>query len=209
MRINELHQLLQRKLDKPLPGLEAQELMAPSLRNPLEIKHRNPPRPSAVTLLLYQKGDEWYFPLIKRNVYSGEHSAQISLPGGKQEDEDHSLITTAIRETKEEIGVQLSEKHIMGKLSPLYIPISNFEVFPYIALYDTPVHFTPDTIEVQYIIEYPIKQLFDDNNKGCITLTNQKRAVEAPIYYSGEDYIWGATAMILSEFAELIKSSVL
>ena len=200
----ELYKQIVAGLSQPLPGLEAQKKMAPSTRNPTRIQHREVAQKSAVTLLLFQKLNNWYIALIKRNIYHGKHSAQISFPGGKYEESDQNLLTTAIRETHEEIGIKLRENQILGELSSLYIPISNFIVHPYIALLEeTPVYQIND--EVQYIIEYPLEHLCDPLKKEIKTIESQDHLIEAPIYICDEDYIWGATAMILSEFSELIN----
>lgn len=200
-----LHQQLTRRLAATLPGRAAQELMAPSVRNPQNLKHTSSPRLSAVCLLLYQKDDEWYFPLIKRNEYNGKHSAQISLPGGKYEDIDGQLAITAIRETQEEIGVQIAEHQLLGTLSSLYIPVSNFEVHPFVAISESELHFIPDNAEVQYVIEFPLRQLLDKNKQGLMDIISQGKEIKAPVYYLDKEYVWGATAMILSEFSEVLK----
>jgi len=188
-----------------LPGEQAQRLMAPSSRNPQSVKHTAKPRLSAVLLLLYPKDGRWHLALTKRHTYKGSHSAQISLPGGKMEMEDKDLMHCALRETFEEIGVQCDADRVIGHLSSLYIPISNFEVHPFIALIDYTPSFVHDPYEVDYLIEIPLSLLTDPDGKGSIRLRNQDSHITAPVYQLEDDYIWGATAMILSEFAEILK----
>lgn len=189
-----------------LPGEEAQLLMAPSSRNPKSATHSNTPTPSAVLIMLYRKKTEWHFALIKRNSYKGSHSAQISLPGGKMDKTDKSLLHCALRETIEEIGVECTEDSVVGEISSLYIPISNFMVHPFVAVLDFEPEFSPDTHEVKHVIEYPLEHILSADKIGYKEITSQGHHISTPVYTLDDDYIWGATAMILSEFAEIMKS---
>lgn len=206
MNIKLLHKEIKSYLlTKGLPGEKAQALMAPSSRNPKLANHSKSPTPSAVLLLIYPKDEQWHLALIKRNSYKGSHSAQISLPGGKVDKADAHLLECALRETYEEIGFQSKEDDIIGELSSLYIPISNFMVHPFVAIIDHTPQFIPDTHEVKHIIEIPLNVLLDPKHLGTKELTSQEHSITAPTYQLEDDYIWGATAMILSEFAEILK----
>ena len=201
-----LHQAITQLIaNKGLPAEAAQKRMAPSSRNPKSVNHSQEPRASAVLLLLYPKADEWHLALIKRNSYKGSHRAQISLPGGKKEEKDSDLEACAIRETFEEVGVLCRPEQILGALSSLYIPISNFKVYPYIALCKSTPHFVADPHEVKHIIELPLSTILDARHKGQREIDSQGHHISTPTYELEDDYIWGATAMILSEFAELLK----
>lgn len=179
--------------------------MSPSSRNPQLIRHKKAPKSSAVLLLLYLKKGEWHLALTKRHTYKGNHSAQISLPGGKIEDKDKSLLACALRETYEEVGIVCSEDVVIGELSPLYIPISNYMVQPFVATVDFEPHFVTDHYEVKHLIELPLAYLLNEEYKSHCELISQEQHISTPVYQLENDYIWGATAMILSELAEIIK----
>ncbi len=201
-----LYNRLEKRLKHALPGKDAQELMAPSSRNPQSVSYAHSPRLSAVLLLLYPKNGKWYMPLIRRHTYQGQHSDQVSFPGGKKEMLDVDLRETALRETYEEIGVQVNEACVLGNLTPITIPISNYIVHPFIALLDEEPLFSADKYEVKHIIEFPLEVLWQDKALQEKTMNSQGYTITAPIYQLSDDYIWGATAMILSEFKHLLQS---
>jgi len=187
-------------LKQDLPGEEAQLQMAPTFRG--EFPDLGEPVPAAVLILLYPVDEEIHMVLIKRNVYKGPHSGQVSFPGGAWEAEDLSLEHTAIRETREEIGIQ-AEMEILGALTPLHIPVSNFMVSPFVAWIGQHPVFHPDPTEVQYVIEVSLRQLMDPEAIDSEVLHHRGRPVDTPFYCVGQDKVWGATAMILSEFLQL------
>jgi len=184
-----------------LPGEKAQLKMAPEFRG--NFIFRESPRPAAVMILLFPYKKELHTLFIKRNEYPGPHSAQISFPGGLYEPDDGKLMNTAIRETVEETGIR-NKIDVLGSLTPLFIPVSNFIVTPFIGWVRDSPDFTPDPSEVQYLIHVPFSDLFDS---GCICSEKIKRHdIEfiAPYYALNGEKIWGATAMMLSEFLELV-----
>ncbi|TAJ06670.1 CoA pyrophosphatase [Marinilabiliaceae bacterium JC017] len=206
--MNQTHILLKKAFNKKLPGPYAQNKMAPSLRfTGNELPDPSIARESSVFVLIYYRNNSYFIPLIKRQKYKGAHSGQISLPGGKQEPIDKTLLHTAYRETYEEIGIE--EKHIryVGSLSPLFIPNSNFNVTPHVGYINTFPKFIKDHREVEEIIEMPIKTIFNSSAIKKFSRFINGKIVQAPYYLSGHHQIWGATAMILSEFAEVIKST--
>jgi 8-oxo-dGTP pyrophosphatase MutT (NUDIX family) len=145
---------------------------------------------------------EMHLVLIKRNIDKGPHSGQVSFPGGAWEADDLSLEHTAIRETREEIGIQ-GEMEILGALTPLHIPVSNFLVSPFVAWIDQHPVFHPEPSEVQYVIEVSLRQLMDPGVLDSEVLHHRGRPVETPFYRVGQEKVWGATAMILGEFLQL------
>ncbi len=192
---------LQQRLQQPLPGRAAHMLMAPASRKQaMDI----PPdvRSSGVLLLLYPKGDVLYTILMQRVEDGKTHSGQMSLPGGKTEPEDADIIDTALREAWEEVGVVRDEVTVLGKLSPLFIPVSNFMVNPVVAYSETIPVFRADAGEVAGILEVPIEELFRDSIKSNIQVrpsSSPNLTMDAPAYLVYGKVIWGATAMILSE----------
>jgi len=187
-------------LQKALPGEAAQLLMAPTFRG--SFPDQGHAVRAAVLILLYPSQGETKLVFMKRNEYKGPHSGQVSFPGGAWEATDGTLERTAIRECREEIGVRESIE-ILGALTPLHIPVSNFLVSPFVGWMENTPLFHPDPTEVQYVIEVSLRELLDPALRDSETLYHHKRSVEAPYYRVGEDKIWGATAMMLSEFLEL------
>ena len=188
------------RLQKPLAGEAAQLLMAPTFRG--SFPDRGEALKAAVLLLLYPVGSAIHLVFMKRNEYDGPHSGQVSLPGGAWEPEDISLEDTAIRECREEVGVE-SPIEILGALTPLHIPVSNYLVHPFVGWTDSIPDFCPDPSEVQYLIEASLDELLNPAMRDIETLYHHQRPVKAPFYRVGKDKIWGATAMMLSEFLEL------
>lgn len=193
-----------------LPALEAHAKMAPTERIQVqssEYYKNNNPKQAAVMMLIYPKKDKAHIVLMKRNTYKGVHSAQISFPGGKAEPEDKSFADTALRETREEIGVVEKEVDLVMPFSELYIPPSNFIVHPYLGIsVDEPL-FIPDTLEVAEVIELPLETVLDDSIIIQQEMTTSYASnIMVPTFQTSGHVIWGATAMILSELKEIIKS---
>lgn len=203
-------ELLTRALTKPLPGFKAQKLMSPSVRHTGKIKYdHTKARTSSVLILLYKKNNEWYIPLIQRTQYDGAHSGQVSFPGGKYEEEDRTLLNTALREAQEEIGIQPSDVEFITQLSSLYIPNSNFLVYPQVCVTMHQPDFVPDLREVDSIIEVPVVKLLLPSTVQFFKREINGIHVDAPFYKIDDYIVWGATAMMLSEFLSLIKTSEL
>ncbi|MFO8000946.1 MAG: CoA pyrophosphatase [Marinilabilia sp.] len=197
---------LKQFLHGPLPGREAQDLMAPSTRS-TENRMADPAdaRPSSVLVLFYQREGQWFIPFIQRPVYDGVHSGQVSFPGGKCEEEDEGHLYTALRETREEIGVIPGEVIPLGALTPLYIPNSNFFVYPHVGWMDKTPAFVPDPLEVEEVIEVTVDRLLDKRYTKTFCREVNEITITAPYFDAGSKKIWGATAMMLSEMLEILK----
>lgn len=195
---------LEKRLKEELPGVTAQMRMAPKNRPFPEIPEK--PILAAVVILLYQQNGIWYTVLIKRNNYQGPHSGQISLPGGRMEVYDPSLQEAAIREAVEELGIARIRIHIIEKLTPLHIPASNYLVHPFAGFYEGTPFWQPDSAEVRYVIEASLSQLLDPANVKSGIIHSGDRSWYAPYYDINGEKIWGATAMIISEFLEVVRS---
>ncbi|WP_116787233.1 NUDIX hydrolase [Flavobacterium psychrotrophum] len=197
-------------LNEQLPAVAAHLKMAPVERKAsLEPDYylKNNPRNSAVMMLFYPKDREATIVLTKRNTYAGVHSAQISFPGGKAELTDKDLAYTALRETEEEIGLEPKDIHIVMPFTKIYIPPSNFLVSPFLGLMQHEPVFKPDPTEVAEIIELPLDLLLDDAIVRNVQLkTSFGDGIDVPAFNVGNHIVWGATAMILSELKETIKS---
>lgn len=206
MNINKIKSILTTAFENPLPGVEAQLNMAPFSRSLTPDKNAKTPRQSAVLLLLSPFNNQICITLIQRPHYEGVHSNQIALPGGKKELSDLNLLHTAQRETEEEVGIPAHAYHVFGAMTRLYIPPSNFYVTPYVALATEPLNFVADQKEVAEIIQLPIQSLLHENIKKEQKLTMSTGfALKTNTYVFNENTIWGATAMILSEFESLLK----
>lgn len=206
MNFDKLIIRLKEELLNPLPGIHAQ-LMMSSMKRIAELLSRKPNDPikSSVLILLYPFDEDIRFIVILRPEYDGIHSSQISLPGGKFEEQDKDLCYTALREAEEEIGIDPVQVHMLGAITELYIPPSNYLVSPFLGYtHDRPV-FKADPVEVARIIEIP---LTDFLNKDNITTRKIKLkpgiSFRVPCWDFDGNIIWGATAMILSEFHELL-----
>lgn len=196
---------LEIRLKEKLPGQVSQNKMAPAVKqyygNSLNTGK------AAVLILVFPNNGELSTILIKRTEYPGPHSGQISFPGGKTEKTDDSQITTALRETGEETGIDTGRIYILGTLTPLYIPVSNLEVLPVIGYYDTLPEFKINPAEVEYLIHIPLKHLTGDKLITEKTLRIRNKLIRAPGYSIKNEYIWGATAMIISEFIEVTANA--
>jgi 8-oxo-dGTP pyrophosphatase MutT (NUDIX family) len=201
---------LREELMNPLPGRDVQLKMSSNrrIRELLDFSGMDNAVKSSVLILFYPAPSDGTatFVLTLRPEYGGVHSGQISLPGGKYKESDGDLSETALRETKEEIGIDVQKIDLLGKLSELYIPPSNFLVQPFIGAVSPAQKFFPDPEEVSKIIEIRLPDLLNQNNikKRHVVLSNGAN-VFAPCYIINGDLIWGATAMILSELREIAK----
>lgn len=197
------------KLD--LPGEASHHKMAPieRLQELTKIaRKKNTAKKASVMVLFYpNKRDETHLVLILRKTYKGVHSAQIGFPGGKAEPEDISDQHTALRETEEEVGVPQQDISVVKKLTEIYIPPSNFFVQPFLGYCDTTPHFIAQEEEVEAVIEVPLKHFMDDSICILKTLTTSYATdIEVPAYLLNGHVVWGATAMMLSEVRELVKT---
>lgn len=204
-------QKLTEELENPLPGSDAQKHMAPmpGSNDRFNFKKSNEAKLGGVMILLYPDNGKIMFPLTERAKYPGVHSGQISFPGGKYELEDEDLVQTAKRETFEEIGVDMDAIQVIGKLSELYIPPSNFHVYPCIAYLEEKPKFKEETFEVVKIIETDITTLLDDDiAKRNEIQVNEKLRMNVPYFDIYDHIVWGATAMMLNEFKTIIKKII-
>jgi 8-oxo-dGTP pyrophosphatase MutT (NUDIX family) len=199
---------LQYKLLHTLPGLSAQLKMAPPSRE----KTMDAPidaRLGGVMIVLFLKNNEWYILLMRRTNDGGTHSGQISFPGGKYDEQDGTITYTAIRELHEEMGIAKEQLTILGTLTPLYIPPSNFLITPTLCLWHTLDALKPSYAEVQEVLEIPLSTLYNANTKTQeeVYRSDDKNIIMvAPIYkINDHDKIWGATAMVISELEYLLK----
>lgn len=196
------------ELDKRLPGSRFQYLMSPSVRRfkPFRKRGKINFKNSGVLILLYPIGNKIKTCFIKRPAGDYRHNNQISLPGGKfEKGKDKSIIETALREAQEEVGINPKSVNILGCLSPLHIPVSYFYVLPVIGYMNSAPQFLPNAKEVEKIIEVDIDHFTYNAVKTKNMFVDAEEPIKAPYFNTSEEPIWGATAMILSEFREILK----
>lgn len=207
---NDWLESLRLRLQGPLPGRTAQYRMA-SRRRIEELKDLPSPPADAhvacVLNLLHWRGNMWHTVLIRRSTNPHDrHSGQISFPGGRWQITDGALVNAALRETEEEIGVPFDAVEIIGQLTELYIPVSHFLVFPFVGVLKKALSFRPQTSEVADILTPPLSLLTASESRKItdITLVSGLVLRDTPYFDIDGHVVWGATAMILSEFLEII-----
>jgi 8-oxo-dGTP pyrophosphatase MutT (NUDIX family) len=205
---NSLIASLKKKLQNPLPGEVAQLKMAPVTRaRMMKLDVDLEKAKKAAVLILLFADPVVKTVLIHRQAYDGIHSNQVSFPGGKYEASDGTLQRTALRETCEEIGIKEDEIEVIGKLSELYIPPSNFNVIPFVGYIKKKPFFTPDSLEVKKVLSVPLRTLADESSRDLQPVeTSYQQRVDVPCFMVDGHVVWGATAMIISEFIDLIKA---
>ena len=198
---------LKTNLQKPLPGVEVQFEMAhvkreKVLANSYESQNY---RPSAVLILLYpNEQQQTSVLLIERMTYNGHHSGQIAFPGGKAEPTDTDLQATALREFFEETGADVTPT-VIGKLTPVYIPVSKFMVQPFVSYVNQKPNFSASAYEVNELIEWEINHLLNpDIIKETTIEPTPGYKIKTPYFDVQGKVLWGATAMMLNELKSLL-----
>ncbi len=197
---------LEEVLKEPKPGLDAQLIMMPHPRpgNRIYTEVEDSCLKAGVLILLYPLNERLHVVFTRRTSRVDFHQSQISFPGGQQE-QDESFKEAAIREAHEEVNIPPDYVRILGELTPLYIPPSNYCVYPVVGVADERPDFQPSELEVEEVIEIPLDHLLNPENIRRETWHYKGRDIEVPFYFFKGDKIWGATAMILSELIELFK----
>jgi 8-oxo-dGTP pyrophosphatase MutT (NUDIX family) len=199
-RLTERHQ-------KGLPGRDYQLKMAALLKRSI---FDAPPtaRKAAVLMLIFPKNGEWHLVLTERTGNENDpHSRQISFPGGSAESADVDLAATALRETHEEIGVEPSVIQLIGAMTDVYIPVSNFHVQPFLAWTNAPPQYQRQETEVKTVIETPLSVLKNEANWKVkdIRVSTQYDLKNVPYFDVFGNAVWGATAMMISELLEMLR----
>lgn len=203
--INRFNTYLQEKLNEELPGKKAHQEAAPYRKVDFDKKDIEAATKSGVLVLFYKKNQEIFTVLMQRTIYEGKHSGQISFPGGKLEKTDNNISETALREANEEIGIISNQVNIVGQLSDVFIPISNFHVVPIIGITEQHPNFIIEKREVETIIELNINHLIQqDLIQNKVKLSNNIR-LKVPTFEYQNKIIWGATALMLNELKHLLK----
>ena len=211
--MEEFQKRIKAVIENGIPGEKAHRNLLPiKILNDRNVKFQQKKnngnyRNSAVTVLLYPHLSSIYCILTERPQYDGKHSGQISFPGGKFEKTDSDFESTARRETYEEIGFPLDNGELLSPLTPLFIPVSNFLVHPYLFCTSERPTFIPDEREVQSIIEFDVFDLISPEILKTKDIQIEKgiRLKNIPYFHIQGNIVWGATAMILSEVKMILE----
>lgn len=209
MSIPEFIKQFESEIRNNLPGELAHYSMLPAHRklSSKALEEATNIRESAVALVLYPHEETIHCLLTQRPEYEGNHSGQVSFPGGKKDSSDVSLEETARRECYEEIGIPVTEGIMLGQLTEVYIPVSNFLVKPFVFFhYDLP-DLSPDKREVVEILSFSIFDLKKEEiiSEMDILLPNSNTFKKVPYFNLADKKVWGATALVLSELKEVLK----
>ncbi len=196
---------LKRELQQELPGIKSHQRMLPPGRELIPPFGNDAVVQSGVILLLFPEGDGFGTVVIQRPTTMKNHAGQIALPGGKMEKHDRTIIATALRETEEEIGIAASEIRILGQLSPVYVQVSNFIIHPVVAYYEGHPAINIDPSEVADFYKIDLNDLLTPDNLVVHNVETLYGLLAVPGYSINGLFIWGATAMILSEFLEVYR----
>ncbi|WP_397547251.1 NUDIX hydrolase [Rhodothermus marinus] len=199
--------LLRRRLAGPLPGTTAQLQMAPEYRQtPEQLRIEGKPcREAGVLALLFPEQERPHLLLVERPSHLKEHGGQIGFPGGRREPGE-TLQETALREAHEELGLPPERIELLGALTPLYIPVSNFCVHPFVGAIAPLPELRPCPEEVQAVLRVPLAALLDPAGRRRERWTIRGRDVMVPFFAVGSHRIWGATAMMLAELLALLTA---
>jgi 8-oxo-dGTP pyrophosphatase MutT (NUDIX family) len=205
---NSLIDQIQTELASNLPGKRAHHKFTPPhrLSAPEFNQLSEHTKESAVAVILYFSNNEATCLLLQRSEYPGNHSGQICFPGGKREETDENIEITARRECLEETGVCLEQGNLLGKLTEVYIPVSQFMVHPFVYYLENEPVFLPNPREVAEIVTFPLLQLVNDEwiSTTDITLQNGTIYQNVPYFSISEKIVWGATALLLGELREVL-----
>lgn len=187
----------------PLPGWPAQVRFEPELAYG---RHAGPApdsaREAAVVILIYPGADGVCIPLTARPSHLTRHAGQVSLPGGMREPGETSD-EAALRELEEELGVRAQNVRLLGQLTELYLFVTDSRVVPWVAWAEERPHFRVDAHEVEELFEAPLTHLADPANHTLVWREHRRLRFRAPAIRCGNQLIWGATSMILSELLAL------
>ena len=217
-RSEKLINKLRDSLAKELPGIKSWERMAVKSQEGNSIESESLQKYSkwlteeklsvmktaAVLIGFFEKGNNWYFPLIKRPMHEKNHPGQIALPGGARENNE-TLEKTALREAFEEVGIIPNNVEIIGKLTPLPVPVSNYLIYPFVGIINKEPEWKINKDEVAELIILKLDDLIEADNGYSENWDLRGNKVKVPVFKLSDKTIWGATATVLCEMLDLIK----
>ena len=207
---------IKKSLESKLPGIDSWNRMAvkpindKNIANNKIVKYEkflsenniNEMKQAAVLVCFFEKKGEYYLPLIRRPMHEKNHPGQIALPGGARE-ENETLENTALREAFEEVGIIPDNVEIIGKMTPLPVPVSKYVITPFIGVTENEPKWNINEQEVDELIILKFKDLIDSNNGYYEDWNLNGNMLRVPIFKIMNKDIWGATAAVLSELIDL------
>ena len=208
MKLSKLAQKLQIRLINNLPGKDGQWRMRVTSDKTYNFDNTEEDAiQAAVLILLYEENGVICFTLTERTQTVEHHRGQISLPGGARE-ADEKLSSAAIRETQEEIGINADNIDIIGALSPLFVPVTGFIINPFVGTINANFEPQPAPEEVETVFSVDVNELLNDDNELQEKRNLRGYDVDIPYFLLSGHKVWGATAMILSEFKTALKEAM-
>jgi 8-oxo-dGTP pyrophosphatase MutT (NUDIX family) len=205
--LSDLAARLEAAFTVPLPGVGVHARLTPRLIDGTIPQRAPQERPAAVLVLLFPRDDAPHVVLTVRAAGLPHHADQISLPGGRPA-AGETPEATALREAAEEIGVDPAAIAILGRLTPVHIPVSGFTVQAIVGLAAERPAFVPAPGEVAAILEVPLASLADPARLRVARRARAGVEIDAPYFAVGDHQVWGATAMILAELLTLAGHDV-
>jgi len=155
--------------------------------------------PAGVLVPLFERNSELHVVLTQRTVKVEHHKGQISFPGGVRNEQDTTIIETALRETEEEIGLPRKSMNVLGMLSDFLTP-SGFCITPVVAFLVSVPLFSMNTAEVSQIFDVPLSFFLDVRNERVERHEYSGKMMNVYFYRYGQYEIWGATAAMMRSF---------
>lgn len=207
LKIDDTLKFLERRLHEPKPGLKSQLKMVTEPRpgNKTYFEAAKESRPAGVLVLIYPWKGKLHLVLTRRTSTVAHHQAQISFPGGEK-DTAETIVQAALREAQEEIGIAPDSIRILGELTPLFIPPSNYCIYPVVGISEVRPKLLPSPREVAEVIEVPLPHLLNPKTIHREVWKLRGIDVVVPFYLFKRHKIWGATAMVLAEIIDLLPA---
>lgn len=159
---------------------------------------------AAVLIPLFKKDGEYHILFTRRTDQVGHHKGQISFPGGRQDKKDKDLLTTALREAREEMGIEEKDVRILGELDDICTATTDFCVSPFVALIPHPYPLKANRQEIEEVIEVPLSVLLDKGRFRQELYEKDGQPFRVYFYQLKDHTIWGATAKILKQLLDLL-----
>lgn len=204
INIDFLKSFFKSELTKELPGMSSHKKMIPFFPDnvPEYFNYDQKLRDAAVLIVIFFDYDKLKTILIERVPDPGPHSGQIAFPGGRTEETDIDLIHTALREAEEEVGVVIKREQVLGSLTPVQIPISRYSVLPVVCFTDEVGQLIRCEDEVNRIFEVDLFSMLE--KEAVRPVKARAMMIEAPSFAFDDQIVWGATAMVLKEFKDIL-----
>ena len=203
-------EIIRQKLSEPLPGAPSHLKLAPEHRAQdlanMKGNFENAKK-SAVMILLFHEEEKLKVVFIRRSFYVGIHAGQIAFPGGRYEESDVEIKNTALREIEEEIGITADKIEILGQLTDIYVPPSNFLISIFVGYLAEKPQYKPDEREVAEVIEVDLDEFFQNDviQEKEFVVPSAKTSVNALYYRITNADLWGASAMVMTEFLDILR----